>query len=53
MNKSKKTVTTEETAKVVATKPSKKTNVKDTKQPKKSSVTRKTTKSNFNSHITS
>lgn len=45
MNKSKKTVTTEDTAKVVATKPSKKTNAKDTKQPKKASVTKKTTKS--------
>lgn len=45
MNKSKKTVTTEETAKVVATKPSKKTNAKVTKQPKKSSVTKKTIKS--------
>lgn len=44
MNKSKKPVTTEETTKVVATKPSKKTNAKDTKQPKKSSVTKKTTK---------
>lgn len=48
MNKSKKTVTTEETTKVVATKPSKKISskdTKDTKQPKKSSVTKKTTKS--------
>ena len=44
MNKSKKSVTTEETAKVVATKPSKKINAKDTKQPKKASVTKKTTK---------
>ena len=44
MNKSKKTVTTEETIKVVATKPSKKITTKDTKQPKKSSVTKKTTK---------
>lgn len=44
MNKSKKTVTTEETTKVVATKPSKKTNAKDTKQPKKASATKKTTK---------
>lgn len=46
MNKSKKTVTTEET-KVVASKPSKKTNAKDTKvtkQPKKASVAKKTTK---------
>lgn len=43
MNKSKKTVTTEETAKMVATKPSEKT-TKDTKQPKKASVTKKTTK---------
>lgn len=46
MNKSKKTVTTEETTKAVATKPSKKTTKesKVTKQPKKTSVAKKTTK---------